>query len=229
MTRTVIVATTSLVLLLAAGCSGDTSSPASSSPPASSVPGASAPASSEPSASASASPSAGSAVTLTNLTGDTTRLTLDMGFLDAMRTVGVDLAPVEGAQVDTSGDATTFVFPVTGGHVTVDAAGTDRLSGSVQHQGGLRLSALGKSVTVDDLVLDGQQDQLTAMVAGQRVPLLPLSTTGAQITTQPDRVVISDDAVSLDSDAASALAGQLGLPGLPDLTLGQLQITLVGS
>jgi len=240
-TRTEIrVATTCLALLLAAGCSGDASSPdpglasgppptPSSSPSSPSSPGPAdtpAPTSSpgEP-----ATTSGGSAVTFATLTGQSTRLTVDASFLSALRRVGGDLTAVQGAQTEDMGGATTFVFPVTGGQATVDATGTDRFTGTVQHEGGLRLSALGKSVTVDGLVLDGQQDQLTAMVAGRRVPLLPLSTSDAQITRQGDQVVITDSAVSLDADAANALTGELGLPTLPDLKIGSLQVTLAGS
>ncbi len=167
-------------------------------------------------------------VTFRTLTGTATRLTVDQRFLDALQTVGASLTAVEGATTDTANGATTFVFPVTGGNATVGASG-DRFSGSVEHRGGLQLSGLGRSAVIDGLVLDGSSDQLTGMVAGRRLPLLPLSTSDAQITTGSGTATITDSAVSLTPDALNELAGQLGLPTLPTLSLGSLSVTLTGS
>lgn len=223
--RRIPVAVATLALLLATGCSSDSDSPdtgaAGSESPSTPSASASTPA-------PSSAPAAAAAETLSPLTGAQTRLTLDQAFLDTLGAVGIDLTAVQGAQTDDAGGDVTFVFPVTGGEATVDAAGTDRFAGTVEHQGGLQLSALGRSVVVDGLVLDGAQDQLTASIAGRRVPLLPLSTEDATITQQDGEVVIEDDAVSLDAQAADALTGGLGLPSLPQLALGSLQVTLTG-
>ena len=169
------------------------------------------------------------AVTFATLTGDTTRLSLDDGVTDALRAVGVDLTATGGATAETAGATTTFAFPVTGGQATVDPAGSPRFTGAVQHEGGLQLSALGRSATADQLVLDGEQEQLTAVVDGRRVPLLPL-VTDPQVTVQGDEQVTVDySAASLDTGTVQSIADRLGLPTLPSLEVNALQTTLEGS
>ena len=169
------------------------------------------------------------AVSLSALTGDTTRLSLDDGVADALSAVGVELTATGGAQVQTAGGTTTFSFPVTGGQATVDPAGAPRFTGSVEHEGGLRLSALGRSATADQLVLDGEQEQLTAVVEGRRVPLLPLAT-DPQVTTEgEEQVTVAWSAASLDTSTVQSLADRLGLPTLPSLEVNALESTLEGS
>ncbi len=243
MRRSVVTATLALVLSggLVAGCTSDgtgttdnsgaaASSPAetaaSSAPPATGAPAS--PDASAPAASAPAS-SSGGAVSFSSLTGTETRLTIDGTFLSTLQTLGVSLEPDGGASVDKADGKTTFVFPVTGGDATLDPSGSDPFTGTVQHRGGLKLSALGRSVTIDGLVLDGGKDQLTADVAGREVPLLPLSPGDAKVTTEDGSATLRDDAVSLSADAANDIAKSLGLPTLPQLTFGALQVTLTGS
>jgi hypothetical protein len=141
----------------------------------------------------------------------------------------VDLRATGGAQVETSGGTTTFVFPVTGGQATVDPAGSPRFTGTVEHQGGLQLSALGRSATADQLVLDGQQGQLTAVVDGRRVPLLPLATDPRVTAEGEEQVTVEYSAASLDTSTVESFAEQLGLPALPGLEVNSLQTTLEGS
>lgn len=238
-----ILAGSAAVLILAAGCSGG------DDPPPAAGGGTTRPTAGSASAGQGTSPMSASSpatspagptttvpgapltepVRFSTLTGESTRLTVNAAFLDALRSVGGDLQPVGGAQAETAGGRTTLVFPVTGGRATVDPTGTERLSGTVQHRGGLRLSALGRSATIEDFVLDADSGQLTAMIGGRRVPLLPVNASDARITRQGDTVVVTDEAVALNSDAAGQLARQLGLPALPSVDLGQLQTTLTGS
>lgn len=216
------LATGCLALLLVAGCSDDTGGGDAASTQA---PGA---ATATPTADASPSPTAQDGpVTFSTLTGEATRLSLDDGVVSALDAVGVQLSAVGGAQQETTGGAATFVFPVTGGEATVDpSAGS--FSGTVEHQGGLQLSALGRNVTIDQLVLDGGQGQLTAVVAGRRVPLLPLAT-DPQVTADGEQAVVTYSPVSLDTSAVESVTGQLGLPALPDLRVNALEATLTGS
>lgn len=242
MRRSVVTATLALALSggLVAGCTSDgdgttdnsgaaASSPAettaSSAPPATGAPAS--PDASAPAASAPAS--SGGAVSFSSLTGTETRLTIDGTFLSTLQTLGVSLEPDGGASVDKADGKTTFVFPVTGGDATLDPSGSDPFTGTVQHRGGLKLSALGRSVTIDGLVLDGGKDQLTADVAGREVPLLPLSPGDAKVTTEDGSATLRDDAVSLSPAAANDIAKSLGLPTLPQLTFGALQVTRTGS
>lgn len=167
-------------------------------------------------------------ISLAAVTGTSTRLTVDQGFLRTLKTVGVTLAPVGGAKTDTAGDRTTYVFPVIGGSARTAATGEDRFSGSVRHAGGLRLSGLGRSVTIDRLVLDGSSDQLTGEVSGRRVPLLPLATGAAQVSASGKQIRLDEGAVTLLPGSVQALADQLGLPALPRVPLGSLTSTITG-
>ena len=233
--RTLPAALAVTVLVLTAGCS-DEPVPAAAPPSTGSAAGAAPPPSTP--AGEQATPSApsateqrsalGEAVTLTDLTGRSTTLTVDRRALDALGAVGVQLSPVGQGRLQPSGSDTSISFDVTGGTVTADAAGTPRLTGQVQHAGGLSLSALGRSVTVDEFVLDADQEALTAEVAGRRLPLLPVDLADARIEREGEGLVVTDDAVALHPDAARALADQLGLPALPALELGRLQTVLVG-
>lgn len=233
--RTLPTAVAVTVLVLTAGCSEDPA-PAAAPPAAGSAPGAqplpSAAVSEQgtsPTTGASEQPAPLSeAVTLTTLTGRSTTLTVDQRAVDALSAVGIRLSPVAPGRLQPSGSDTSISFDVTGGSVTADPTGTPRLTGEVQHAGGLSLSALGRSVTVDELVLDADQEALTAEVAGRRLPLLPVDLADARIEREGEAVLVTDDAVSLHPDAARALADQLGLPALPSLELGRLQVALVG-
>ncbi len=213
--------------MLTAGCS-DNNDPADTD----AAGGASATPTTESSPTAGATESAGGeadAVSFDTLTGEATRLTLDDGITSALSTLGVELSATGGAQMESAGAATTFTFPVTGGQATVDPAAPESFTGTVAHEGGLQLSAFGRTATVDQLVLDGGQGQLTAMVAGRRVPLLPLAT-DPQITQEgSEQVTVAYSAAPLDTSAVQQFAEQLGLPSLPSLEVNSLEATLEGS
>lgn len=224
------LATLPLALLLVVGCSAEESpadgDAATTEPTAEATEGAT----EDATATEDGATEQDSAVTFDSLSGEATRLTVDQAYVDALNAVGAQLSAVGGAQTETGGGGTTFVFPVTGGQATVDPEGADPFTGTVQHEGGLQLSALGRSVTIEGLVLDGEQDQVTATVAGRPVTLLPLSMSDAQITQSDDQVVIQDNAVSFDAETTNALAEQLGLPvTLPAINVGSLEVTLAGS
>ena len=211
LTRRTSLATGCLALLLTAGCS-DSADPADTD--ASGTGGG------------AATQVQDDAVTFETLSGEATRLSLDAGVTDALDAVGVDLTATGGATVETDGGATTFVFPVSGGQATVDPAGSPRFTGTVEHEGGLQLSALGRSATADQLVLDGEQQQLTAVVAGRRVPLLPLVTDPQVTMDGEEQATVAWSAASLDTGTADSLADRLGLPGLPSLEVNGLEATL---
>lgn len=226
MPRRTTVATTCLALSLAAGCTADTE-PADT--------GAAENGSSSPTTTVQTSPSpdetapaGGGAVTFEALTGEATRLSVDQRVVDALAAIGVELSAVGGAQTESGGGVTTFAFPVSGGDATVDPSAADPFDGTVQHEGALQLSALGRSVRVEDLVLNGDQDQLTGTVAGRDVTVLPL-VTDAEVTQQDDQVTISYSPAPIDSSAVDALTEQFGGLTLPDIQVNELETTLEGS
>ena len=220
--RRITLATGCLALVLTAGCS-DSSDPADT--------GAAGGTSATPTTVEGGDQAAADsgAVTFSTLTGEATTLSLDDDVTSALSAVGVDLTATGGAQVETTGGVTTFTFPVTGGEATVDPAGSPAFTGTVEHEGGLQLSALGQSVTADQLVLDGEQEQLTAVVAGRRVPLLPL-VTDPQITSDgEEQATVAYSAASLDTSTVQSFADRLDLPSLPSLEVNSLEATLEGS
>lgn len=222
------LATAMLAALLTAGCSDTADSPEATTDDVD--PAVSSPAEAvEPTPSADATSADGEvAVSFDTLTGEATRLTVDQSAVDALRAVGVTLSATGGATTESAGGVTTFVFPVTGGQATIDSSAAEPFTGTVEHEGGLQLSALSRNVTADGLVLDASQDQLTAMVEGRRVPLLPLATE-PEVTGSTDEAVVSYGGGSLDTGALDALTGQLGLPSLPGVEVSALETTLSGS
>ena len=226
--RRITLATGLLALVLTAGCT-DAPAPADTDaaagdPTETSETTDGAAATSEDGAAADAA----GMVELASLTGQETTLTLDDSVTNALSAVGVGLTATGGAQMTSADGMTTFAFPVTGGEATVDPGSGDPFSGTVQHEGGLRLSVLGQEVTVDQLVLDGAQDQLTAMVGGRRVPLLPLAM-DPEVMTQEQQATLSWSATALDTGAVDSFAQQLNLPALPSLQVNELETTLEGS
>jgi hypothetical protein len=164
------------------------------------------------------------AVTIEDAAGGQTQLTLDQGFLDTLRTLQVDVQPVAPATMEGS----TFSFPLSGGNVTVDSEGGEPFTGMVEHEGGLQLSALGRSVDFTDLMLDADSGQVTAMVNGQRVPLINLGQDAANVARQADEIMVSQEAMAFSPEALQALTEQLNLPNvqLPETTMGQLEMML---
>lgn len=215
------VATSCLALLLAAGCAADTE-PTDTGAAENGSPSPTATDGASPDETA---PADGEAVTFESLTGDATRLSVDQRVVDALGAIGVELSAVGGAQTEPGEGVTTFVFPVSGGDATVDPAAADPFSGMVQHEGALQLSALGRDVRVENLVLNGEQDQLTGTVAGQDVTVLPLAT-DAEITQQDGQVAISYSPATIDTSAIEALTQQFGGLSLPNLQINELETTL---
>lgn len=222
--------------VLLSGCGGWPNSTAGPRPTVATTPPASA--SAPPSASAAPSPQGtethgspapepGSLV-LTSVTGTSTSLTVAPAFLRALGRLGVHVFAVDGARTSaSSAGTTTFTFPVTGGTATASPAGRDRFSGQVQHRGGLRVAGLGRSATVDQLVIDGSSDELTGRVGGHRVPLLPLRT-GPEVTVRDGTIMLDEGSAALEPAAQQALTSALHLPTLPSVTLGTLRSTITG-
>ena len=175
----------------------------------------------EAAAGGSAGDASGEAMTIDQPAGGQTQLTLDQGFLDTLRTLQVDVQPVAPATMEGS----TFSFPVSGGNVTVDPQSADPLMGMLQHEGGLQLSALGRSVEFTELMLDAEAGQVTAEVNGRRIPLIDVGKRAADVARQADEVMVSQEAAAFSPEALQALTEQLGLPNvqLPEVTMGQLE------
>jgi hypothetical protein len=186
----VALATTAAISLAACGSSSDSSSSSSSSSTKASAP--------KPVAS------------IDSLTGNSTSVTLDKGFTDAL--TALKLTPgVIGTAKLTDG---ALVFPVTGGNVTYFKPGTvsPYVIGQVQHEGsGFSLTAGGTKVSITNLNVDPGVSRVYGDVSvnGKLAApsayvfkldgrtLKPLQTSGSTATLEGTKVEISPVAAPL--------------------------------
>ena len=88
-----------------------------------------------------------------SLTGNTTQVTLDQGFVDALTALKLTPGTVGTAKLANG----ALIFPITGGNVTVFKPGTvsPYVIGQIQHEGsGLSLAAGGTKVEITNLNVD---------------------------------------------------------------------------
>ncbi|MCW2615603.1 MAG: hypothetical protein JWN08_2597 [Frankiales bacterium] len=187
---------------------------------------------SEPSAAASP------VAALTELTGTSTAVTLDAGFVEGITGLGLTPATIGGATLDAA--TGVLSFPITGGNATYfdPASGvTPFVTGSIEHEGsGLQLTGGGKVVKLEDFVVDPGTSTLTGKVtvdgavAFESAPLffldgstlMPLDT-----TSTPGSAVLEGTTVSLTKEAAEALNGVFGTDALAEFfKVGVAKITL---
>jgi len=167
------------------------------------------------------------------LTGNTTQITLDQGFVDALGSLG--LTPgVTGKGRLTEGK---LVFPITGGNVTVFTPGevSPYVIGQIQHVGsGLTLSAGGTTVRLSNFNVDPGVSRVYGDVAvnGKTAvqsaylfkldgrTLNPLTTSGRTATLEGTKVEISPDAAGLLNSTfkTDAVTGGL-LVGIAKITV----------
>jgi hypothetical protein len=149
--------------------------------------------------------------------GGKTTLAPEPATIDALAAEGVSVAPAGKADVTGKGIA----FPITGGKVNVD-----RVSGKIEHKGGLTFSSHGTSLTVEDFVIKlGKKNVIRADVAGGgKVRLAELDLDRAKIRERGNKVVVSKVGVDLANRAAKALSATFGLPNLAGADLGTAQV-----
>lgn len=95
-----------------------------------------------------------------SLTGETTAVKLDSGFVEALTSLKVTPGPVGDARITSTGSA---VFPITGGNVKYFKPGsiTPYVQGLVKHDGsGLSLEAGGTKVKLENFDVDPGKSQL---------------------------------------------------------------------
>ena len=197
--------------------------------------------------SSSSSPSAASTspvATLPSLTGKMTQVTLDPGFLSALKSLGLTPSPFGTATIDaTTGVAT---FPITGGNVTVYTPGTHNpyVVGSIKHEGsGLNLTAGSTKVTLENFTVDPggtatarptlYGDVLvngTAAPGLTQAPLFALDGSTLKPLQTPagtNTAVLEGTTVRLTSPAAAALDGVFKTTAVKGgLTIGIAKITV---
>ena len=169
-----------------------------------------------------------------SLTGVSTAVELDQGFLDALSSLGltpgtVGTATLEGGEIS---------FPITGGAVSYydpASVATPYVQGVILHSAsGLSLSAGGTTVSLSNFIVDPAQSILygTAMVDGDTaamsVPLFFLDgSTLEPLSQQGDTAVLQGTTVKLHPQAAALLRQTFMTDMVPDyLTIGTATITL---
>jgi len=135
-----------------------------------------------------------------------TSVTLDSGLATALSGAGISAAPVAPGGADGAG---RLVFPVSGGGL---AART--FAGQVPHGGGITLSRGATRVALTDFTIDTTTTatpQLTALVGGQRVPVLSISLAAARTSTRGGVAEVRNARLSLTPAAAGLLNQTFGL------------------
>ena len=169
-----------------------------------------------------------------NVTGDTTKVTLDAGFVEALTALKVTPGPVGEATISKQGVAS---FPITGGNVTYYEPGTKSpfVQGRLDHDGaGLSLEAGGKTVELTDFVVDPGKSVLTGTVtvdgqeAATDAPLFFLDGRTLQpLRTGEETAVLEGTTVKLKKEAADLLNETFGIQDLQEgLVIGVAKITL---
>ncbi len=189
-----------------------------------------------PAASESSSAAVEPAAKVDNITGFTTKVTLDAGFVQALTDLKVTPGPVGPATISKDGVAT---FPITGGNVTYYTPGTKSpyVEGIINHDGaGLSLEAGGKKVELTNFDIDPGQSILTGDVsvdgteAAADAPLFFLDGRTLQpLRTNADgsKAVLEGTTVVLTKTAADLLNETFGVDALSNkVVIGVAKITV---
>ncbi len=214
---------TSAALALGIGACGEEEQPTAASTPAAEEQAQSAEATAKPVAQ------------IDQLTGRTTAVKLDAGFVEALQTLKVTPGPVGDAKITKGGSA---VFPITGGNVTYYEPGTVSpfVQGRIDHEGsGLSLAAGGKKVKLTDFVVDPGKSVLTGKVAvdgkvaAESAPLFFLDGRTLKPLQAKDNgtAVLQGTTVKLKAEAAELLNTTFGIEDLQEgLVIGVATITV---
>jgi hypothetical protein len=169
------------------------------------------------------------------LSGRSTAVTLDAGFVDALTQLELTPSPVGDASISKQGVAS---FPITGGNVKYFEPGTVSpfVQGEIDHDGsGLQLQGGGKTVRLTDFVVDPGASVLTGKVtvdgeeAAASAPLFFLDgRTLDPLKTNPNgTAVLEGTTVKFKDESAQLLNDTFGVDALEGgLEVGVAKITI---
>jgi hypothetical protein len=169
------------------------------------------------------------------LSGRSTAVALDAGFVSALQSLKLTPGTVGDATISKSGTAS---FPITGGNVTYYKPGTTSpfVQGEINHDGsGLSLEGGGKTVRLTDFVVDPGASVLTGTVtvdgeeAAAGAPLFFLDGRTLEPLEAKDNgtAVLQGTTVKLKAEAAELLNQTFGTDALKEgLTIGTATITV---
>jgi hypothetical protein len=169
------------------------------------------------------------------LTGKSTAVTLDAGFVDALTQLELTPSPLGDATISEQGVAS---FPITGGNVKYFKPGTVSpfVQGEIDHDGsGLQLEGGGKTVRLTDFVVDPGASVLTGKVtvdgkeAAASAPLFFLDgRTLKPLEAKDDgTAVLEGTTVKFKAESAQLLNDTFGVDALKGgLEVGVAKITV---
>lgn len=134
-----------------------------------------------------------------------TTVTLDSALASTLTAVGISAAPIGPGGADAAG---RLVFPVSGGGLN----GTT-FAGQVPHRGGIALTKGATKAELTDFTIDTttQPAQLTALVGGNRVPILTVGLSGVRTGATGSAVSVRGASLTLTPAAAALLNSTFGL------------------
>jgi hypothetical protein len=170
------------------------------------------------------------------LSGRTTAVTLDAGFVGALQSLKLTPGPLGAASISKAGVAS---FPITGGTVTYYEPGSvsPYVQGEIDHDGaGLSLEGGGKRVELTDFVVDPGKSLLTGKVtvdgevAAESAPLFFLdgrTLNPLEVDEGSGTAVLEGTTVKLKAEAAELLNTTFGVDALQEgLVIGVAKITI---
>ena len=170
-----------------------------------------------------------------SLSGQSTSVKLDPGFVKALGQLKLTPAPVGDAKITKAGSA---VFPITGGNVKYYKPGSvsPYVQGRIDHDGsGLSLTGGGTKVELTDFVVDPGKSVLTGKVtangkvAAESAPLFFLDGRTLQPlrTASEGRAVLEGTTVKLKAEAAQLLNDTFKIQDLQEgMEIGVAKITI---
>jgi len=191
--------------------------------------------SSDSSAAASTKKAAEPVAQIDSLTGKSTAVTLDAGFVDALTQLKLTPSPLGDASISKTGVAS---FPITGGNVKYYKPGSvsPYVQGEIDHDGsGLQLEGGGKTVRLTDFVIDPGASVLTGKVtvdgevAAESAPLFFLDgRTLKPLEAKDDgTAVLEGTTVKFKDESAELLNDTFGVDALEGgLVVGVAKITV---
>jgi hypothetical protein len=189
---------------------------------------------SSPSPAAQSSARSDKVTAIPSLSGVGTSVKIDAGTADALKSLGVALAPSGNATFDAS--TSTITFPITSGYAEIHSdlgAKPGYIQGSIAHQdSGFTLTAGSTKVELSDFIVDPGNSMLYGTVGGTpKVPLLFLDGTNVKVGSDGAGNVTLDGTVAkLTDTAAGALNKAFNVTALKaGLPLGVVHLVAKGT
>ena len=169
-----------------------------------------------------------------SLSGVGTSVKIDAGTADALKSLGVALAPIGNATFEAS--TSTITFPITSGYAEIHSNPTVKpgyIQGSIAHEdSGFSLTAGSTKVELSDFVVDPGNSMLYGTVGGTpKVPLLFLDGTNVKVGADGSgNVVLEGTVAKLTDTAAGALNKAFNVNAIKaGLPLGVVRLVAKGT